>query len=131
MALAGGSLYSTYVLRCCGPYFSLDAAPFTAVWLRFADYPPCFEICAFPSQEHTRIRENFQANLLGPNQANLGPAESGKIYETHLWAFQSKLWPVPTLGLSFALGPTLSDGGVVPPARASCTYLSPTCYYSL
>ena len=35
------------------------------------------------------------------------------------------------LGLSFALGPTLSDGGVAPPARASYTYLSPMCYYSL
>ena len=31
MALAGGSLYSTCVLRCRGAYFSLDAAPFTAV----------------------------------------------------------------------------------------------------
>ena len=35
------------------------------------------------------------------------------------------------LGLSFALCPTLSDEGIAPPARASCTYLSPMCYYSL
>ena len=42
MALAGGSLYSTCVLRCCGAYFSLDAPPFTAAALRFAAYPPCF-----------------------------------------------------------------------------------------
>ena len=46
MALAGGSLYSTCVLRCCGAYFSLDAAPFShctvGPWLRFAAYPPCF-----------------------------------------------------------------------------------------
>ena len=42
MALAGGSLYSTCVLRCCGPYFSLDAPPFTAAFLRFAAYLPCF-----------------------------------------------------------------------------------------
>ena len=53
MVLAGGSLYATCVLRCCGAYFSLDTAPFTAVSLRFAAHPPCIEICAFLSQEHT------------------------------------------------------------------------------
>ena len=42
MVLAGGSLYSTCVLRCCGAYFSLDTAPFTAVSLRFAAYPPMY-----------------------------------------------------------------------------------------
>ena len=40
MVLAGGSLYSTCVLRCCGAYFSLDTAPFTAVSLRFAGALP-------------------------------------------------------------------------------------------
>ena len=88
MALAGGTLCSTCVLRCRGAYFSLDAAPFTAVHLRFAaSPPPGFEIRAFPSQEHTGIGANFQANLLQIW------ARIRQMYERMLGGFQSKLWP--------------------------------------
>ena len=96
MALAGGSLYSTCVLRCCGAYFSLDAAPFShctvGPWLRFAAYPPCFEIFTFQSVKHTGIGAHFQVKLLEIW------ARIRHINETYLGAFQSKLWPVPSRG---------------------------------
>ena len=72
MALAGGSLYSTCVLRCCGAYFSLDAPPFTAAGLRFAAYLPCFwNLCISFSRTHWNWGpfscETYRN--LGPNQA--------------------------------------------------------------
>jgi len=71
-------------------YFSLDAAPFTAVYLRFAAYPPCFEIFTFHSVKHTGIGAHFRVKLLEIW------ARIRHINETYLGAFQSKLWPVPT-----------------------------------
>ena len=47
MALAGGSLYSTCVLRCCGAYFSLDAAPFTPVGSGWLPTPPVLKCVHF------------------------------------------------------------------------------------
>ena len=70
-------------------YFSLDAAPFTAVSLRFAAYPPCFEIFTFHSVKHTGIGAHFRVKLYGIW------ARIRHINETYLGAFQSKLWPVP------------------------------------
>ena len=73
-------------------YFSLDAAPFTAVYLRFAAYPPCFEIFTFHSVKHTGIGAHFRVKLLEIW------ARIRHINETYLGAFQSKLWPGPSCG---------------------------------
>ena len=73
-------------------YFSLDAASFTAVGLRFAAYPPCFENFTFQSVKHTGIGAHFNMKLIQIW------ARIRHIYETYLGAFQSKLWPVPSRG---------------------------------
>ena len=64
MALAGGNRYSTCVLRCCGAYFSLDAAPLTAVNSGSLPPPPVFEIFTFQSVKHTGIGAHFQVKIL-------------------------------------------------------------------
>ena len=89
MALAGGNRYSTCVLRCCGAYFSLDAAPLTAVNSGSLPPPPVFEIFTFQSVKHTGIGAHFRVKLLEIW------ARIRHINETNLGAFQSKLWPVP------------------------------------
>ena len=79
MALAGGNRYSTCVLRCCGAYFSLDAAPLMAVNSGSLPSPPVFEIFTFQSVKHTGIGAHFQVKLLEIwarirhiNETNLG-----------------------------------------------------------
>ena len=92
MALAGGIRHSTCVLRCCGAYFSLDAAPLTAVNSGSLPPPPVFEIFTFQSVKHTGIGAHFQVKILEIW------VRIRHINETNLGAFQSKLWPVPNQG---------------------------------
>ena len=74
MALAGGSLHSTCVVRCCGAYFSLDAAAFSRCSRPVS--PVCCISPLFLKFVHFILKNTLafsgesSANL-GPNQANL------------------------------------------------------------
>eukprot|EP00964_Phaeocystis_antarctica_P017690 scaffold9792_cov39-Phaeocystis_antarctica.AAC.1 len=62
MALAGGSLHSTCVLRCCGAYFSLDAA-----WPPVCCIPPLQIFCKFGPESGISMK-----HIWGPSNRNSG-----------------------------------------------------------
>jgi len=93
MALAGGSLHSTCVVRCCGAYFSLDAAAFSRCSRPVS--PVCCISPLFLKFVHFILKNtlDFQANLLQIW------ARIRQIYGRNLGPFQSKLWPGPSHGV--------------------------------
>ena len=75
MSRRRGSLYFTCVLRCCGAYFSLDAAPFTAVYSGSLPTPPLFLTFV-----HFLVKNTLD---FAANQA---------VFSKKFGGFQSKLW---------------------------------------
>eukprot|EP00964_Phaeocystis_antarctica_P071644 scaffold43746_cov51-Phaeocystis_antarctica.AAC.1 len=84
MALTGGSLHSTCVVRGCGAYFSLDAAPFSRCSRPFSPVcclPPLRIFCKFGPESGKFMKEIWGASNgnSGRGQCEVGRGLDGQV----------------------------------------------------